>query len=242
MAKGKNLVFSSVGDNTNFDTLYIGPNMEYDIYVIYYGTDTEKYNQYKSKVDWIEQRKGSKFQNFYYLYTTYPELISNYEYFFIVDDDIIINVNKINSLFTLARKYNLSICGPSFVSPSKISHQITKYIPGRLLTYTNFVEVNVPLFSRIALDLFIELFDPNLVGWGIDYFYIWCNGLNNTNTYAIIHSITCINPDDNNKPLKRRELLLHPDSVNRAAIWNAFAKSIGCPEKIEGIEYRHIML
>jgi hypothetical protein len=30
-----NFVFSSVGDNTSFDTLWIGEDMNYDIYVKY---------------------------------------------------------------------------------------------------------------------------------------------------------------------------------------------------------------
>jgi hypothetical protein len=45
----KNLVFSSVGDNTNFHNLWLYKNRNYDIYVIYYGNDEEKYNMYKKK-------------------------------------------------------------------------------------------------------------------------------------------------------------------------------------------------
>ena len=34
--KKKNFVFSSVGENTNFHDLWIGDNMDYDIYIIYF--------------------------------------------------------------------------------------------------------------------------------------------------------------------------------------------------------------
>ena len=34
MNSTKNFVFSSVGDNTNFDSLWINENMNYDIYIL----------------------------------------------------------------------------------------------------------------------------------------------------------------------------------------------------------------
>jgi hypothetical protein len=35
----KKMVFTSAGDNTNFDELWINCNQTYDIYVIYFGDD-----------------------------------------------------------------------------------------------------------------------------------------------------------------------------------------------------------
>ena len=61
-----NFLFSSVGDNTNFDELYTGNIINYDIYIIYYGNNETIFNKYKSKVKFIEKRKGSKFQIFKY--------------------------------------------------------------------------------------------------------------------------------------------------------------------------------
>ena len=64
----ENLLFTSAGNNTEFYNKWISDNQNYDIYVIYYGDSDEKYNFYKEKVKFIEKRKGSKFQNFYYFY------------------------------------------------------------------------------------------------------------------------------------------------------------------------------
>jgi hypothetical protein len=121
-----NLLFLSAGDNTNFDNLYIDKGMSYD--VIYYGDNQTIFAKYKSKVTFIEKRTGSKFQNFKYFFEKFPEIIAKYEYFFILDDDIIINVNDINIMFRLASQYKLSICAPSFIPSGKISHPITKQI------------------------------------------------------------------------------------------------------------------
>ena len=227
--KNKNMIFTSCGNNTNFHNLWVNENKNekknYDVYAIYYGNNKEKYNLYKKKVDFIEKRKGSKFQNFYYFYNKYPEIINKYERFFILDDDIIFNVDDINKMFYLSKKYDLWICGPTFKNDgnSKISHQITIQKPNNLLRYVNFIEVNVPLFNKKALDKFMKYYDPILIGWGIDYLYIWANGLKHENKYALIDAISCVNPHDNKKNNKR-ELNQIKNVNDRAKIWGIYKK------------------
>jgi hypothetical protein len=51
----KNIIFTSAGDNTNFHNNWVGNNKNYDIWVIYYGDNDEKYNLYKNKVKFIEK-------------------------------------------------------------------------------------------------------------------------------------------------------------------------------------------
>ncbi len=228
MINNKFFIFTSAGDNTNFDKLWIGDNMTYDIYVIYYGDNSGNYNNYKDKVKYIEKRKGSKFQNFHFFYHNYKEIIDKYERFFILDDDIIFTVNDINKMFDISEKYNLSICGPSFTHNSKIGHPISKNKKRFFLAYTNFIEVNTPLFSKAALDKFMPYLDPCLIGWGIDYLYIWANGLNEKRAYAIIHSVYCENPKDDKKN-NIRELTILKNFKSRSATWASYSKKIGCP-------------
>lgn len=238
----KNFLFTSLGDNTNCHNLWIGDNMNYDVYGIYYGNDDSNYEKYKSKMKFIEKRKGSKFQNFKYFYDKYKEVIDNYDHFFILDDDIIININDINKMFEISKKHNLKICGPSFLPSSKISHHITKQNKRRskALTYTNFVEVNVPLFNKEALQKLMKVLDPSLIGWGIDYLFIWANGINERTSYAIIHSIGVINPKDNQKTNKKREMFKVSNFSNEQNIWRNYAKKIKCPESIRTKEYSTI--
>ena len=237
----KNFLFSSVGDNTSFDKLFLGPGANYDVFIIYYGDNNDIYNKYQSKLKFIERRKGSKFQNFKYFYETYPDIIHNYDYFFILDDDIIIDIPKINMMFELANKYSLKICAPSFTPQSKISHSITAQKKDVLLTYTNFVEVNTPLFNKDALINLMKVLDNALIGWGIDYLYIWCNGLHDRNSYAIIHSINCTNPTTDNKKIKRYELSNVNKYDRRKQIWKDYSKKIGCPDRFDPINYTSIM-
>ena len=243
----KNLVFSSVGDNTNFDNLWLGINRNYDVYAIYYGNNDEIYNKYKNKVDFIERRKGSKFQNFHYLYNKNPEFINKYERFFILDDDIIFDVNSINQMFDISKKYDLWICGPTFKKDtnSKISWKITINQPNNLLRYTNFVEVNTPLFNKYALHKFMKIYNPVLIGWGIDYLYSYALLLDNDfETYkrkiALIDKITCINPKDIEKN-NSREINNIKNANKREQIWLQFKKKNNIPD-LKFKEYGRILV
>jgi len=227
----RNMVFTSAGDNTNFVKWWCTDkeNQEYDIYVFYYGNNEENFKLYESHVNHIEKSTGSKFQNFYMFWRKYNDIIDKYDRFFILDDDIEIRSKDINEMFELSKEYNLEICGPSFSKDSHISHGVTKHKPNLVLSYTNFVEVNVPLFTRSALDNLMKWYDPILIGWGIDILYIWANGLDKKKSYAIIHKIQCKNPDAKSKKIKTRELMLIKDAGKRAETWNNYAKKIGCP-------------
>ena len=241
----RNLVFTSCGDNTSFDLLWTHPfKMNFDIYIIYYGECKETFRRYYENecINIITIRQGSKFQNLKFFYDTFIDIINKYKYFFILDDDIIIDVEDINKMFSIAKKYNLSICGPSFKPESKISHDITIQKSYVEISYTNFVELNVPLFSFDALVTFMNFYDGSLIGWGIDYLYINVCGLNNTNSYAIVHIVSCINPHAKFKKHKRRELSLIDGFENRRYIWVKYAESKGYKTSYKKIEYKSIMI
>jgi len=230
----RNLVFTSAGDKTEFHKLWTSKNNatnNYDIMVVYYGNDDGKFNDYKKISKYIFRRKGSKFQNFHYIYNNYPNIINKYDRFFILDDDIIFGPKQISQMFTISKHYNLAICGPTFenVPECKISHRITITKKTPTLRYTNFIEVNVPLFNRVALDKLMKYYDPILIGWGIDYLYIWSCGKDKSRDYALIDSVTCINPQDDKKAGKR-ELHNIKGVHSRQQTWINYRNKIGIKE------------
>ena len=227
----RNMIFTSAGDNTDFVKWWCSKDKQnYDIYVYYYGKNSDNFALYEKNVTHIERSSGSKFQNFYKFWNKYPEVINEYDRFFILDDDIEIRYEDINKMFNISREYNLDICAPCFTPQSKISHEVTKHRPNILLSYTNLVEVNTPLFSRNALNKLMKVYDPVLIGWGIDILYIWANGCDRQKSYAIVHSIQCTNPKDSLKRNKIRELEHIKDCNIRNVIWNNFSKKINCPQ------------
>jgi hypothetical protein len=48
--------------------------------------------------------------------------------------------------------------------------------------------------SKYAITECMKIYNPILVGYGIDYLFIWHLGQEKTDKYAIVDSISCINP------------------------------------------------
>lgn len=214
--KKKNILFTSINNDTNFYNLWLDESRNYDICLCYYGSQKNK--EFEKYADYYFENKGSKFQNFYYIWNTYP-FIKNYDNYFIVDDDIIINTSEINKLFDIMNKYNLWILQPSFKKISKISHQITKQKINNFIRYVNFIEVNTMMIKKEQLQICMEIYDPILVGYGIDWLFIWKLGQYHKNKYAIIDTISCVNP-------KRKSSIDILQNLNvRFKIWSTFKNS-----------------
>jgi hypothetical protein len=209
------LLFTSAGDRAIIDKYWVGADRKYDIFLCYYGNKTDK--PLLKFTDYYAERKGSKFQNFYSFWQNQDnnsmQIIQNnpdkpkfnikkYDYYFIVDDDIIISTSNINKLFKIISRFELDIIQPSFIlGQSQISHPITVSRNNSFMRYTNFIEVNTPVFNKIALERCMQIYDPILVGYGIDYLFIWVLGQNNQNKYAIVDTIKCINPICENREI-----------------------------------------
>ena len=226
-----NAVFTSSGDSSFCHEMWNSDDRNYDLIASFYGNDTSKFVELCSCFDFVLRDKGSKFQNFYKLYTLSNRLW-NYERIFLLDDDIIISPSDINSMFEFAEKYNLTICQPSFSSSSKISHDVTRQVPNSHFRYTNFIEVNVPLMSKQSIKKLISCYEPSLIEWGVDFLYIWVNSsfsipLTGCKNFAVNDSISCVNPTTQDKGYK--ELAKHRDYETRLQTWMAHAKTIGCP-------------
>ena len=229
----KYAVYTSCGDFSFCDQMWNSDTRDYDLLASFYGNDTSRFVELSSIFDFVIREKGSKFQNFYKLYTLSNKLW-NYERIFILDDDIIISPSEINAMFEFAEEYNLWICQPSFSSRSKISHEVTRQVPNSHFRYTNFIEVNAPLMNRQAISKLIAYYDPSLIEWGVDFLYTWANSLlsipaTGCKKFAINDSITCTNPTTKNKGYK--ELSQLPGFELRIQVWMAHAQIIGCPPR-----------
>jgi hypothetical protein len=83
----------------------------------------------------------------------------------------------------------------------------------------NFVEVTCPLFRKDKLDAFMAVYDPVLVGYGVDWWFLETLGSDIEGKVAIVDAITCINPRDRAKGGKR-EINVLQDVPTRKRIWN----------------------
>lgn len=214
--KTEHLVFTSAGDKSNL-YCWLNGNRNFDLWVNYYGNQL---NRYKDESDFYTVRKGGKFPNLHFVYRNWASILNQYQAILVMDDDVIIDGPSINRLFDIRRKYNLWLLQPAFNPKGKISHRITRVNPWTFLRYTNFVEMTCPLFQKDKLEAFMNVYDPALVGYGVDYWYMHFLGPEIVGKVAIVDEISCINPRDHTKGGKR-EIDLLKSTPERIRIWDS---------------------
>jgi hypothetical protein len=241
----KYLVFTSAGDNTEFYKIWLDKPeaKEFDLWLVYYGDDEKNYEIYKKYCDVIEKREGDKYANLFHMYNKYHHEINKYERFFILDDDIIINTDQINEMFRISKKYDLWVCQPSFIQceENRIAHHITKQQKDSYLRYTNFIEMGTPLFSRYAFNKIMFFYEPSLLNWGVDYFYIHILGIDKKDKYAVIDHIGVINPWEKTKKNNKREILkIWGDKTVMKDRWNEVKNRFNIDDIKKHITYQTI--
>lgn len=160
----KHCVLAAIGA-TSLHRQWISKRSTFDLHLIIYDNS---YELFKNDSSYVTASKGYKFKLIHdYLYSN-PELIDQYEYFYMPDDDISINSVNIQKLFRFMKKYQLAVAQPA-ISNSFFSYRHTTRYENSILRYTNFVEIMQPCFSREALKKVLFTFNETISGWGIDY-------------------------------------------------------------------------
>ena len=164
----KYLVISTVGDES-LHSEWIDGDSNFDLILLYYGNNDEIVKNYTNQTPHVYAAKGEKYHLLKSLILSSPELISEYKYIWLPDNDVSISTENINKMFEIAEQYDLYLAQPAM--KGYVSHQITLPQPGNLLRYTNFVEVLAPLMNLETLMLCKDTFDENYSGWGYDFLW-----------------------------------------------------------------------
>jgi hypothetical protein len=220
--QNKYLVYTSAGDRSNL-RYWLKGKRNFDLWVTYYGDEGEKY---KDVADHYNKRKGGKFPNLHYVYREWPDRLASYDAIMVMDDDIIMSGGEISRLFELRARYDLWVCQPAYSLQGKHYHPITEVRPGNLLRYTNFVEVTCPVFLKGKLDDFMKVYDPVLIGLGVDWWFLHVFGPDLKGKVAVIDAVTCLNPQDEAKGGLREIDRLQPTSA-RTGVWFDIKKRYG---------------
>jgi len=162
--KEKWCVISAVG-KTSLHRNWIKNKPQFELHLIVYD---DSYDEYKNDTKFVTPSKGYKFKLVYDYLTANQQLLDQYDYLYIPDDDIDIDTKNINCLFRLMEEYKLDIAQPAIIN-SYYSYLHTLRRPNSILHYTNFVEVMQPCFSREALLKVLFTFNETSSGWGIDF-------------------------------------------------------------------------
>lgn len=155
--------------------------------------------------------RGFKFHNFLRCIEAEPELI-NHDYFFFVDDDIVFTPEALQQVFTLASQFGLHACQPAQVHGSTFYWRHIAQETGKVLEYTNLVEIQCFCISRHLLDLIMPILPIIKTGWGLDAVF-WQLLDYPRDRMAILHSVGMFHPRRKGK--KVSQLLEDFDAVSR---------------------------
>jgi len=157
------VVFVRAGELTLHRDWLIGADRNWDLIVSWYG-DTP-YVPVSDEV--VLVAKGWKWDVIAQQLQDRPELIEQYDYFWLPDDDIAADACRINQVFDLSASRGLSVSQPALTPDSYFSFLHTLQSPSFLLRYSTLIEVMVPCLSRDALKRALPYFAEVPSGIGL---------------------------------------------------------------------------
>lgn len=229
--KRKYCIFTSAGDKNGIEKfLFSQQERNWDLIVAFYGNSAEKYRDISALSDLSFIMKGSKFQNLKKIFSSQPDIFSGYDYIWVIDDDLEFVHGNANVLFNIAATFDFSVSQPAFSMDGKISHDITKVVEKEklLVRIVNFIEVTCPLFRGQDLIDFLNIYDGEMAGWGIDWRFCHYLGSNRKAKFAIFDKIVVRNPHDAEK--NGREISSYMSDFDRRSQWEASQRNLRCQE------------
>jgi hypothetical protein len=162
----RNLVVVRAGDNS-LHPRWLEGNGErnWDCVVSYFGDEPNLF-----RVDDVIRidGRGPKWQGLHDVFIKSPDLLQDYEYILLPDDDLLMRKDDINRLFEICGTHKFEVCHPTLTWDSYYSHFITLRNTGTLLRYTNFVELMAPCLSKRVLNETVGYFGNTVSGWGLE--------------------------------------------------------------------------
>lgn len=159
---------------------------------------------YCSYFDNVLYRSGFKFPNLFFYITEFPEILDEYKYIGVIDDDLFIHDKKcIKLLSHYMNQYRLSIISPtnSCLESGSLYH-IMRYYPNQnKILITNFCEMGFMLIESSFFAKILESYkqlSKQILDYGFDYFI--CNLANQENKkIGIVKNLLFTNPQRNRK-------------------------------------------
>jgi hypothetical protein len=195
MAVRRNLVLLRAGDTSiHPDWLNsAGQERNWDLVINYFGDDPDKFRG----GDWLRiDSKGPKLLGLHDFIGRHEQLIRQYDYVWLPDDDLACTCEGINRLFDVCREQRLKLAQPSLTYDSHFAHAITLHSPLFRVRFTTFVEAMAPCFSTDTLLALFPTMKENVSSWGIDF--IWaamlarnCSAMGIIDEVQIKHTRAC---------------------------------------------------
>lgn len=194
----KNAIFICAGDMETFSAYCIDNLLpDFDLIINFFGADEQKYSKLATHAKYIQKLSGTKFLTIKNIFDNNPKIFNAYDYIVCWDDDASIIEGDLSKTIDVAKFFDVNIISPSHDVNGKLSFSIMKQYPGNhVIRYTNFIEMNFPIFKSNILSKYLSIYDKSLYGFGNDWWYLNTIEANNENTYqcAIDDSLVVHNP------------------------------------------------
>lgn len=194
----KNAIFVCAGDNETFASYCINNLLNnFDLIINFFGNDDTKFDYLKQHSKFIIRSHNTKFLALKKIYDSDNHTFDKYAYVVCFDDDAIITNGNINTLIQIAQKFSIDAMSPAQDINGKLSHIITKKYPGNhIFRYTNFIEMNFPVFKTECLKQYLQIHDGLLCGYGNDWWFLNTIEANLPDKYncGICDSVVVLNP------------------------------------------------
>ncbi len=178
------------GISTPFNFVHFDTNPNFDLLLFDYSGATTRNCDSIINADFLlskkTENKGQVYQEIKHYLNENKSF--NYSYIGIMDDDLLFKISEFNYMLQVANLHDLHVFQPAIARDSYYSHRKCLQQPGRILTYTDWVEMMAPFYHITLFNAASPYFPLVNSGQGIDKFMMPClqiiHDMNNT---AIIH-------------------------------------------------------
>jgi len=158
----KLLVFVQCGKG--FDASTLGEPRDYDVLLNYY-----QESEANPRADTVVFQAGTKTTAIRRLLNERPDLLMRYEAALFLDDDVEIDAQSIDALFSAMARERLDLAQPALTADSDSAWPFLKRPQaGSGIIRVSTVEIMAPLLTRRALETAGWVFGETVSGWGTD--------------------------------------------------------------------------
>jgi len=111
---------------------------------------------------------GVKYSSIARYFAENPQLLRQYDYIMLPDDDLLFEEGSITRLFDVCREHDLVLAQPALNLASYASYPIVLQCPSFRLRYSNYIEPMTPIFRSDYLAQILPHFERWPTGWGHD--------------------------------------------------------------------------
>lgn len=119
----------------------------------------------------VHQYKGGKWDGIHRLFTEMDWLLSAYDRYWLVDDDIEVEPEQVEALFRYVREQRFELAQPALTLDSFYSHRLTLCCEGFRHRYSNLVEIMAPIVTVDVMRQVLPWLQCTRSGFGIDWFW-----------------------------------------------------------------------